>query len=127
VADTPKRIDLQAVANRIKERRRSRGMNQTELAERADVSQATISQIENNERRPGLEALDAIACALDEPLEFLLNGIRSPEAEEIPANVQVAFRDFQRLNPSDLAIVQHHMSLLRRRPNPDDNEPSDDG
>ena len=119
MADTSRRIDSHTLAERIRTLRRMRRMNQTELAQRAGVSQATISQIENAERKPGLEVLDAIASALDERLEFLLYGTRSTE-DEVPASVQALFRDLQRLSPADQAIVEHHMSLLLDRRRTDD-------
>jgi transcriptional regulator with XRE-family HTH domain len=54
----------QNLGNRIKELRTVRGMKQTELAEKAGISQGTLSAVERSEKSPTAETLHSIASAL---------------------------------------------------------------
>ncbi|GAA0534025.1 helix-turn-helix domain-containing protein [Chitinophaga japonensis] len=53
------------ISNKIKEKRKSRGITIQELADRADVSKGLISQIENNRTVPSLLVLINIIKALN--------------------------------------------------------------
>lgn len=61
----------------LREKRKERGMTQTELAEKAGVRQATISELETGEtRRVDLDVLDRLCKALRvEPGELI---VRAP-------------------------------------------------
>lgn len=72
-------VDMAAVAGRVREARRAAGMNQTALAKAANVSQATVSRIESCERGVTLVEADALAQALNMPLDTLLYGSRVRE------------------------------------------------
>ncbi len=52
--------------------RKWRGVKQTELAERAGLSQGYLSDLENRRRKGGQETLAAIAKALDVPTNWLV-------------------------------------------------------
>lgn len=67
------------VPNRIKELREAKGWTQWELAHRAQLWPARISQYENGKRVPPLYAAQAIAMALDATLDELF------PREEVPA------------------------------------------
>jgi putative transcriptional regulator len=41
--------------NKVQELRKAAGLSQTELADRVNVTRQTISSIENNEYKPGVE------------------------------------------------------------------------
>src|SRR5438128_745840 len=72
-------VDMAAVAGRVREARLAVGLNQTALAKAAGVSQATVSRIEAGERGVSLVEADALAQALDMPLDILLYGSRVRE------------------------------------------------
>ena|SRR5688500_3858345 len=55
----------------IKELRRKKAINQTELSLCCDISQTYLSQIENNLKEPTLQTLNTIASELGIPLPFL--------------------------------------------------------
>lgn len=58
--------DLSArIAERVREQRSERGWSQPELARRASLSNAMVSMVERGERTPSLEALAALAAALE--------------------------------------------------------------
>lgn len=60
------------IGQRVIELRQARGWGQSELAERAQVAQATISRIENGQRRnPGTETMRRIAQALNVTMDEL--------------------------------------------------------
>jgi transcriptional regulator with XRE-family HTH domain len=60
------------LGQRIRELRKERGMSQTELAEKSDVSLITISRIERGERDPHVMTLARIARGLGvQPFELL--------------------------------------------------------
>ncbi|MFI0730652.1 helix-turn-helix domain-containing protein [Streptomyces sp. NPDC021225] len=61
-----------AVGTKIRLRRRQRGMSAAEMARRAGLSKATLSQLEAGRGNPTIDTLDAIAIALSIPLADLL-------------------------------------------------------
>jgi Zn-dependent peptidase ImmA (M78 family)/transcriptional regulator with XRE-family HTH domain len=72
-------LDMTAVADRVRRARRAARMNQTELAAAAGVSQATVSRIEKGQRGVSLTEADALAQALQMPLDTLLHGSQVAE------------------------------------------------
>jgi len=53
------------IANRVRILRNERGWSQPDLARRSTLSNAMVSMVERGERTPSLEALAALANALD--------------------------------------------------------------
>lgn len=76
----------QELGRRLEELRRSRGLNQKQLAERIKAQPAQMSRYEKGEVVPEAETLAAIAEALEASLDELVMG-RSP------ANVEDGVRD----------------------------------
>jgi transcriptional regulator with XRE-family HTH domain len=66
------RTKLEALGSLIRARRSASGLSLRDLAERAKVSNAYLSQIERGLHEPSLSVLGAIAAALDVPLAALL-------------------------------------------------------
>ena len=60
------------LGNRLSELRHSRGLSLSELARRANVGKATLSEIENGTRNPTVETLYSLCAPLDVPLTALL-------------------------------------------------------
>ena len=75
---------LQALGALIRAQRVTAGLSLRELADRAKVSNAYLSQIERGLHEPSISVLGAIAAALDVSLEALLAraGLLSPEPED---------------------------------------------
>ena len=60
------------VGRRLRELRAARGFSLSELARRAEVGKATLSEIESGRRNPTIETLYALCAPLDVPLTALL-------------------------------------------------------
>ena len=63
---------MRAITNNIREIRKKNGLNQIELAERVNVGQSAISQIENGQRTPSVKLLYKMAQALKVSVEELI-------------------------------------------------------
>lgn len=59
------------VGNSTYHRRKYRGLSQSQLAEKAKVTQTIISELENGDYNPSIEILSKISSALHVKLEFL--------------------------------------------------------
>src|SRR5262249_53233937 len=88
------------VGAQIKRRREQRGVAIAELARRAGLSKATLSQLEAGNGNPTIETLDALAVALRVPLTDLLARDVDPEPVFVPG--------------TDLAPDEVGRELLRR-------------
>jgi transcriptional regulator with XRE-family HTH domain len=74
--------DQLRLGQRIREIRKERGMNQTELAEKAGISLITISRIERGERDPHVRTLAQIARGLGVPAYELLRSAGYSKGED---------------------------------------------
>lgn len=74
--DSPLPIEVSALLLRgsslVTAIRKWRGMKQTDLAERASLSQGYLSDLESGRRKGAVETLHAIAKALDVPANWLV-------------------------------------------------------
>ncbi|QHI37799.1 hypothetical protein IMCC3317_31820 [Kordia antarctica] len=55
----------------IKSIRKQKGLNQNQFAQLCDITQAYLSQIENNNKEPNLSTLKTISNELEMPLPIL--------------------------------------------------------
>jgi len=60
------------IGRAIVELRKEKGMNQYELASRADISQSYLSQIENNKKVPSTELIKKLSQKLGQPKAAVL-------------------------------------------------------
>jgi ribosome-binding protein aMBF1 (putative translation factor) len=76
--DLAREVSLQAAASdeavgqRLRAARKSAGLTQVELGERAELDQAVISRLENGTHQPRVDTLERVAAALDMSLADLL-------------------------------------------------------
>jgi transcriptional regulator with XRE-family HTH domain len=73
-----------AIGAQIRRRREQRGMSGAELARRAGLSKATLSQLEGGRGNPTIDTLDALAIALRIPLTDLLARDTDPGPVFVP-------------------------------------------
>lgn len=103
----PRTKDLSSrIANRVRDLRMERGWSQPELARRSTLSNAMVSMVERGERTPSLEALAALASALDVDPAILLT------VDETASMKADARRLAEEL--SDLKLPRADIEALRR-------------
>jgi len=91
------------IGERIKQARKAKGFTQKQLGELSKTSEGTVRQYEIGKRQPRLEQLQAIAAALDVPLEALVgipDSVRAmgiDRVEVIPQGLLLSeFNEFER-------------------------------
>lgn len=82
-------------AARLREARESRGWNQAELAQRADMQPSAIAHFEASRRKPSFDNVRRLAKALEVSADYLMD-----------VNAAVAFRNEELLNSSDRDYIQ---------------------
>jgi transcriptional regulator with XRE-family HTH domain len=98
--------DYPEVGERLRVRRRARGLSLRELATRLGVSASLISQIERGQARPSVSTLFAIATELDASVdELLFNDDRQPASADGVPEARV------RRSPVQRATARHHIRL----------------
>jgi transcriptional regulator with XRE-family HTH domain len=98
--------DFPEVGERLRARRRDRGLSLRELADRLGVSPSLISQIERGLARPSVSTLFAIVSELDVSLdELLFNDERPPGPAEAGSAPEA------RISPVQPAATRHHIRL----------------
>lgn len=79
----------------IVELRNSKGITQEKLSQKCNITQAYLSQIENNKKTPNLSVLSTICEELEIPLPILF--FLSIDSEDIPDQKKAAFETLQPL------------------------------
>jgi len=107
----------------IRQRRKTQGLSQQVLAQKAGISQNYLSDIENGSRTGTLEVLQAIADALSVPLADLMQAAgmaTSPTVEEpLGSRLDDWVKEIVALGPvlgpsQRLAVLEHARALARR-------------
>lgn len=96
------------VGHNIKKKRCERGYTQASLAEKAEVSEGHIIQIEGGFKSPSILSLARIAKALDVSSEYLLFGESRSAALE---NIQVLLSS---LSAGDIAKMEALLNLIKK-------------
>lgn len=120
--------DGEPMANRIPELRKSKGVNQTELAEILGVKQNTVSSWETGRTEPDHQTLCRMADYFHVPIDFILcRNEKSPDAaaatpgereeirlEEVRALLAELglLADGRELTEQDVALVLHVIGIL---------------
>src|SRR5581483_1407618 len=85
-------VDLVTFGQRLRHLRRARGMTLSDLGERVGRAPSQLSLLENGRREPKLSLLQALAAALEVPVEELLR--RQPPSRR--AQLEIALEEAQR-------------------------------
>lgn len=100
-------MDLVLVGERIRRERERAGLNQRELAGRAQLSQPTLTRIENGARaHVTLAELDRLAVALDIPVRLLTSG------DPVRERVQIAARTNELTAEAREDALRHTLEVL---------------
>lgn len=81
---TPPIHNEQQVGERLRERRKVRGLSLKNMAERSGVSIGMISQVERGLSSPSLRTLSRICEALEMPVHWLFESNEGPDAPQAP-------------------------------------------
>jgi transcriptional regulator with XRE-family HTH domain len=110
-----------ALGKRLAAIRERRGLKQTDLAERAGLSAAFISEIENGHRNVSSEKLLRLANALGASIDYLLRGEEIPHRTTnpvtIPRELSQAAEEQGWTHGQTTALLQTH-ELVRARRSP---------
>jgi transcriptional regulator with XRE-family HTH domain len=68
------------LGQRIEEARRTRGLSQAELADRAGLTRATVNRIEHGKVSPTIDSIQRIASVLGVSMDELFSGLTPPKA-----------------------------------------------
>jgi len=99
--------DYPEVGERLRARRRARGLSLRELAQKLGVSPSLISQIERGRARPSVSTLFAIVTELDASLDELLFNDERPSALAASAPSEPEAPP----SPVQKAATRHHIRL----------------
>jgi len=100
---------MNTLGSRIQQYRISKGMNQSDLAEALDLSQAAISHFEKDQRRPTPAVLKKLAEVLDVKLEDLLG------EEETKHDIKILTRNLDYLTPEAIKKLKELSDLLKKK------------
>ena len=92
--------------NRLKQVRLSKGLNQKELAEALNLSQAAISGYETGKYDPGMKIWKMIADYFD---------IKKENPTGVPDEVYKVAKEFMELPPDAQAEARSYLAFLRQR------------
>jgi transcriptional regulator with XRE-family HTH domain len=108
-------FDKNVLRMRITETRESKGINQAQLAEKAGVTPAAISQIEKGNRVPSIPVLHSIASVLEVSLDYLMGKTDKSEIEDLlqSSDIKTFFRGFASLNSQDKEFIKKHIEFLK--------------
>ncbi|NQT56985.1 MAG: helix-turn-helix transcriptional regulator [Desulfobacteraceae bacterium] len=108
-------FDRQILRKRITKTRESHGMNQAELAKKADVTPAAISQIEKGTRVPTIPVIHRIADVLGVSLDYLTGKTDTSELQDLLQHDDFVafFRGFESLGSEDKETIKKHIDFLK--------------
>jgi transcriptional regulator with XRE-family HTH domain len=114
---------MPTTGDRIRAIRDNRGLNQDQLAEKAEISKGFLSDVENNKRNISSEYLLKIANVLGASVDYLLRG----EAKEttkmepvvIPPELSQAAEELGLSYTEALQVLDAHNSIIARRSSKD--------
>ena len=122
MSDDPWKAQLDALGALLRAQRRAADLSLRELAERTNVSNAYLSQLERGLHEPSLSVLKAIASALGVPLGSLLTraGMLEPVDDGSEAQLRqteaAILADSELDEPQRIALLSVYRSFLSTRP-----------
>jgi transcriptional regulator with XRE-family HTH domain len=99
--------------DRLRKFRESKGLSQTELAEKTGLQPSAVSHFETGKRAPSFDNLKRLADALDVTVDYLLGRTEEPAAAGPRA--QQLFRDFTRMSADDQESLARFAEMLAQK------------
>ena len=108
-----------SLGEKVKALREKKGMNQKQLAEASDITQATISRIENGKvNQLKSEALKRLSEALGSTVDYLVDRTDQLTPEDVmkaDENAKYLFRGYEKLSPEARKQLQDFIQFLEQR------------
>ena len=104
-------LDFKKIGMRIQKLRTEKKMTQAELAEIIDTNQKHLSRIEGGYHRCTLDAIVAIAHALDVSVDYLIAD--SNEASN-PSTLKVFLDDIKDMSPNQLEMLRENIKTIKK-------------
>lgn len=108
---------MSELGERIRSKRKEKGMSQRDLAEKVGVGFPHLSKIENGAETPSDELLDKIADALDDDVDELMTIARrvSPDLVEMVIDNDVTRNFLRRVRNGDIPMSELE-KLMNKKP-----------
>ena len=108
-------FDKDLLSERITESRMKLQMNQAQLAEKARVTPAAISQIENRLRVPSIPVLHSIARVLGVSIDYLTGKTDKSELQDLLQDdgIKAFFRGFESLSDENKVLIKKQIEFLK--------------
>ena len=106
------------IGDRLKDLLVKNNLNQSELAEKANVTRAAISQIIHGERMPTIPLLRRLAQELSVNIDYLVGSSDKPDVELVlknDPNQLEFFRNFQNLDPAAQEMIKKAVKGLMEK------------
>ena len=104
-------LDFKKIGLRIQQCRTEKKMTQAELAEKIDTNQKHLSRIEGGYHRSTLDAIVAIARALDVSVDYLIADF-SDSCNT--STLQVILDDIKGMTPKQLEMLQENIKTIKK-------------
>ena len=104
-------LDFKIIGARIQKCRTERKMTQAELAEIIDTNQKHLSRIEGGYHRSTLDAIVAIARALDVSVDYLIADYNDSSN---PSTLQVILDEIRDFTPQQLELLQDNIKAIKK-------------
>lgn len=110
-------IDLEMVVERIRHKMDELKINQVQLANKAGITAAALSQILSKDRTPSSEVLVKLSKALGVSVDYIVGQSKEVNLDDLLQNneVQVFFRDFSNLSDSDKKTIEFMVQALKQK------------
>ena len=104
-------LDFKVIGARIQKCRTDKKMTQAELAEKIDTNQKHLSRIEGGYHRSTLDAIVAIAKALDVSVDYLIADYTDASDS---STLQVILDDIKHFTPQQLELLQDNIRAIKK-------------
>ena len=104
-------LDFKVIGARIQKCRTEKKMTQADLAEKIDTNQKHLSRIEGGYHRSTLDAIVAIARALDVSVDYLIADYNDSSN---PSTLQFILDDIRDFTPQQLELLQDNIKAIKK-------------
>jgi transcriptional regulator with XRE-family HTH domain len=109
-------MNKDSISELIRNRRNELQMSQTQLAKKAGLTSAAISQFESGARKPSFDALSKLSFALNVSTDYLLgNQVQSHDSTLTDPEFSIIFRDIVQFSEEDKKLIIDVYEFIKYR------------